>query len=260
MHSTAPGLNGPDYERDGTGEAPTLLLLRPLGGNLRFWDACRALWAGLRPLIAYDRAGAGRIPVPDHPIRRPGGIDALCDTLGPHTHYPGRRGGRRDDRRRLCRDPAGARRGGRPEQPGHCTRRSRAGADLGAAGNRAQRRRGGPAPRHHRPRLQRAVARPGLCGLYRRVPREQRRGLCRHGTGGDGTAVADDLPRIACPALVTVGAHAVLFPPEEARKVAALLPHAQYRELPGAAHFPPIQTPQLFADTVDTFIDSVRPA
>ncbi len=262
MHRTAPGLSSPHYERDGTGGAPTLLLLHPLGGNLRFWDACRDLWAG-RPLVAYDRAGAGRTPLPDRPIRREDSlaeIDALCDTLGLAQIIPvGVAVGAMI---------AAAYAATRPERvaavvlSNPATAMSEAGRELTLA-RVATVRSGGVAA------LLPAIIDRAFNGLpqgpayaaYTEVFRENSaEGYAATALAAMELTVAADLPRIACPTLVTVGAHDVLFPPEEARKVAALLPHAQYRELPGAAHFPPIQTPQLFADTVAAFIDGARPA
>ena len=57
----------------------------------------------------------------------------------------------------------------------------------------------------------------------------------------------DDLPRIACPAMI-VGARQDAFRPAEAvRKAAGLIPGATYCEVHGG-HFLPLQQPQLYAD------------
>ncbi len=263
MHSTPRGLRTPYYEREAEGLAPPLLLLHPLGGNLRFWDACRAIWAGRRALVAYDRAGAGCTPAPEHPIRRADSlaeIDTLCDALGLDRVIPvGVAVGAMI---------AAAYAATRPERvpavvlSNPATALSEAGRALTLT-RLATVRRGGVEA------LLPAIIDRAFNGLphgpayaeYTAVFRENTaEGYAATALAAMELTIADDLPRIACPALVTVGAHDVLFPPAEAQAVAALLPQAQYQEVPDAAHFPPIQTPQRFVDTADAFISSVCPA
>jgi len=60
--------------------------------------------------------------------------------------------------------------------------------------------------------------------------------------------------RIDVPALVLVGEHDVLFPPAEARLLAEALPRATYHVIPGAGHFPPLQTPEAVCNLVVPFL------
>jgi pimeloyl-ACP methyl ester carboxylesterase len=53
-----------------------------------------------------------------------------------------------------------------------------------------------------------------------------------------------DLPRIAVPTLVAVGEHDILTPPELAEEMAAAIPGARLARIPGAAHLPPMETPE----------------
>ncbi|MEJ1974856.1 MAG: alpha/beta hydrolase [Acetobacteraceae bacterium] len=73
------------HETDGQPDGTALVLLHPLGANLRFWDRCRALWAGRRRVVAYDRPGAGQSPAPPSPqtlAESVADLDALCEQLG----------------------------------------------------------------------------------------------------------------------------------------------------------------------------------
>ena len=67
--------------------------------------------------------------------------------------------------------------------------------------------------------------------------------------------IVDDLPRISCPTLVLAGESDVLFPPAIARDVAERIPGAVFRQIPQAAHFPPVQNPTAFAAEVDAFLN-----
>lgn len=51
------------------------------------------------------------------------------------------------------------------------------------------------------------------------------------------------LARIEVPTLVAVGAGDQLTPPELAREMATLIPHAELKVLDGAGHLPPLETP-----------------
>jgi pimeloyl-ACP methyl ester carboxylesterase len=52
-----------------------------------------------------------------------------------------------------------------------------------------------------------------------------------------------DLSRLTLPTLVLVGAHDAITPPEEARKMAAALPHATLEIIPDAGHLAPVENP-----------------
>jgi pimeloyl-ACP methyl ester carboxylesterase len=53
-----------------------------------------------------------------------------------------------------------------------------------------------------------------------------------------------DLPRIACPTLVAVGAADALTPPHLAEEMAALIPGARLRRFAQAGHLPTMETPE----------------
>ena len=61
-------------------------------------------------------------------------------------------------------------------------------------------------------------------------------------------------PGIDFPALVLVGEHDLLFPPELAQILAETLPQSTYHVIPGAGHFPPLQTPALVCRLVTPFL------
>ncbi len=63
-----------------------------------------------------------------------------------------------------------------------------------------------------------------------------------------------DLPRIAAPALVLVGAQDALTPPAMAEALAAGLPDAELVVLPGAGHLAPLERPEEFAAAVRGFL------
>lgn len=71
----------------------------------------------------------------------------------------------------------------------------------------------------------------------------------------------EDLPwlapryrRIACPTLVLHGRHDPVIPTAQARRLAASIPNAEYRELPGCGHFPQEENPDLVANEVRRFL------
>jgi 3-oxoadipate enol-lactonase len=59
---------------------------------------------------------------------------------------------------------------------------------------------------------------------------------------------------IDVPALVLVGEHDLLFPPEQVRALAVALPQATYHVIQGAGHFPPLQKPGQVRDQVLRFL------
>jgi 3-oxoadipate enol-lactonase len=64
-----------------------------------------------------------------------------------------------------------------------------------------------------------------------------------------------ELPRIACPVLVTAGALDRTRPPALAQPVAQAIPGARFVVLE-TAHYAPVQTPELYARTVGAFLDA----
>jgi 3-oxoadipate enol-lactonase len=62
-----------------------------------------------------------------------------------------------------------------------------------------------------------------------------------------------ELPKIAVPTLVVVGAEDALAPPGEARTMAAAIPNARVVEIPGAGHLSNLENPDAFAAALAGF-------
>jgi 3-oxoadipate enol-lactonase len=73
-----------------------------------------------------------------------------------------------------------------------------------------------------------------------------------------GYDVGGELKTIACPALVIAGGHDILLPPSLSQEVAGLMPNARLRTIPEAAHYVPYQCPELFSAAVLDFLSSVQ--
>jgi pimeloyl-ACP methyl ester carboxylesterase len=68
--------------------------------------------------------------------------------------------------------------------------------------------------------------------------------------------ISPELPRIACPTLVIAGALDRTRPPPLVEPVARAIPGARYAVLE-TGHYAALQTPELYAQTVSTFLDEV---
>ena len=71
-----------------------------------------------------------------------------------------------------------------------------------------------------------------------------------------GMDLQPELSRIACPVLVTAGALDRTRPPQLVEPVARAIPGARYAVLE-TGHYAPVQTPELYAQTVGEFLDAV---
>jgi 3-oxoadipate enol-lactonase len=63
-----------------------------------------------------------------------------------------------------------------------------------------------------------------------------------------------ELLRITVPVLVLVGEHDEATPPPMSRELAALLPDARLKIIPGCAHVPQLQSPEIFLDAIGDFL------
>jgi pimeloyl-ACP methyl ester carboxylesterase len=70
-----------------------------------------------------------------------------------------------------------------------------------------------------------------------------------------GTNNTDILSKLNVPALITVGAHDKLLPPELSRNVHALIKGSEFLIVAQGAHFMPCQAPDVFAAVVSDFIE-----
>ena len=63
-----------------------------------------------------------------------------------------------------------------------------------------------------------------------------------------------ELSKVKVPALVIVGEHDEATPPPMSRELAAGLPDARLKIIPGCAHVPQLQAPRLFLETISDFL------
>jgi 3-oxoadipate enol-lactonase len=238
---------------------PTLVLLHPFGGSLRFWDETRRRLGDRYRIIAYDRAGSGQTPAPTTPQTKARSIAELDDLL---------------ERHRLRRIvPIGV----------------AIGAMIAAAYTAAHPQRVAalifcnpalkvsPAGRAMTQERLARLRSGGIAALlpdavdlaFNGVRRDAAyRTYLEHFRANDAYGyelsalatldldITDDLPRIQGPTLVLTGEHDVLFPPANAAEVARLIPESSLLTIRDAAHFPPIQNPSAFAQAVKDFLES----
>ena len=79
-------------------------------------------------------------------------------------------------------------------------------------------------------------------------------------------AARDDLrarlPQIRCPTLVLAGAEDRALPPALSREIAALIPGAQFAEVPGVGHLSTLEAPDRLTRLIEAFVEPLqqRPA
>jgi 3-oxoadipate enol-lactonase len=66
------------------------------------------------------------------------------------------------------------------------------------------------------------------------------------------------LSQVKVPVLVLVGEHDEATPPPMSRELAALLPNARLKIIPGCAHVPQLQSPELFLDAIGEFLAATK--
>jgi 3-oxoadipate enol-lactonase len=69
-----------------------------------------------------------------------------------------------------------------------------------------------------------------------------------------------ELSKVKVPALVIVGEQDEATPPPMSHELAALLPDARLKIIPGCAHVPQLQAPKLFLDTIADFLPAAQAA
>jgi pimeloyl-ACP methyl ester carboxylesterase len=246
------------YVTSGVLGTPTLLLLHPLGSSHQFWDECVAIWSKRFHVVACDLRGAGRSPIPDRPWKvddHVRDIISVRETLN-------------------VRDviPIGC-------AIGSLIAAAYAVADApvvrGLVVSNTTTRLGEESRQRHESRLK-LVAERGLDALlpmvidmaFNGLPKDERytrytqrfrkndpRGYGAIALGMVGTDNTQRLSLLTSPSLVTVGAHDILLPPEMSRSVHALLKGSEFSVIESAAHFAPYQSPDVFAELVNDFID-----
>ena len=236
---------------------PALLLVHPLGADLRFWDECVARWRPHVATLACDLRNAGCSPRSDKPV-----------TIAQHV----------EDLEALRRDLGIAR-----LVPVGCAIGAMTAAAYAAAypASTAALVLASPTPRTSeqaaRMLTERAelVRRAGMGAIlpgavdkaFERQARDERyRRYYERFAAQDANAyaasvlgildadVTRELGAVRCPALVVAAAHDLLLPPEQARLVHGLLPGAQFATMEDAAHFAPYQQPDSFSSLVLSFL------
>ena len=254
-------VNGTALRYELTGNGPsTLVLIHEMGGTLESWDLVLPLLSRGRKILRYDTRGAGL----SQKVRAPLSIDTMADDLVTLM-----------DRLGIIKAAlAGVAVGGAIALHTAVRHAQRVAAVVASS----------PAV---------SVAADKHAALLARVERMEREGLqtvsdtldngypaelrgdaARFASfrarwlGGDpvsygaiyrmliATDLQPELSRIRCPVLLTAGALDKVRPPHLVEPVAQAIPGARYMTLQ-AAHYAPVQTPELYAQTVGEFLKTV---
>jgi 3-oxoadipate enol-lactonase len=245
------------FETSQPGADCALMLIHPLGGDLRSWDAVRALWGERYAVVACDLPGAGRSPVPAEaptPTERVATIEALRVQLGLRQIVPvGVAIGAMIAALYAAAHPEHTRALvlGNPAIAISPTGRDMTHRRI------ARLREGGMAALS--PEVVdlafNAMPHDAEYDAYlARFKTQDPRGYEMSALSGLQIDLTGTLPQITCPTLVVYGDKDVLFPPAEAAKVAAAITDASIKPLPNAAHFPPVQDAAGFASAIDEFL------
>ncbi len=240
-------------------DAAALLLIHPLGGDLRFWDDCVAIWAPRRLCVACDLRSAGRSPRAAGPVtiaEHVRDLEALRLALGLRAVVPvGCAVGAMVAAAYAAAHP-GATRALVLSNPAPRT------AEQGRAmlaRRAALVREGGGMAAILPDAVDRAFLEQPRDARYRRYfdafAAQDPEAYALSVLGAAEADIAAALPTIRCPTLVVAGAHDALLPPEQARAVHAAIPGAEFALDEAAAHFLPYQRPEAFARLVDAFLD-----
>ncbi len=248
------------YHLLGSGAA-TLVLIHEMGGTIESWDLVAPMLSTKRRVLRYDTRGAGL----SQKIRQPLAIDsmvedlvALLDTLGiaGKVALAGIAVGGAIALHAAARSPQ---------------RVAAVAVSSPAIGIDSDRR---PALLARVEKMEREGLQAVIDTLDRGYPPELRDNAQRFAAfrarwlGNDPISygaiyrmlaamdLAPELPRIACPVLVIAGALDHTRPPLLVEPVARAIPGARYVVLE-TGHYAPIQTPELYARTVDEFLDAI---
>jgi pimeloyl-ACP methyl ester carboxylesterase len=248
---------GLQYVYDNTAATrAALLLVHPLGADMRFWDACANTWRGAVSFVACDLRAAGNSAGSDEPVtiaRHVDDLEALRAELGIAAVIPvGCAIGAMTAIAYAARQPACSMALALTNPTLRTAKHAREMLSARAA----------------------AVASQGMAAImpgavdkaFLEQPRDSRWAqYAERFAAQDPQAYAAsilgildaDVTREAsemhCPALVVAGAHDVLLPPEQALMVHESLPRSRYVVFDDAAHFLPYQQPRRFASLVLDF-------
>ncbi len=253
--------NGTDLHvaTQGPDDAPAVVFLHPLGGDLRSWDAVTArLPAGLR-LVLPDMRGHGLSAAPPAPYAMGALVadaEGVMDALGLRDAVvvglsiggmiaQGLAAKRLDLVRGLVLSNTAARIGTRE------TWESRI-ADTRAGGLAAAADAG----------LERWFPEPFRSGpeaalVHRQVCRQTLEGWCGCAAAIAGTDLMTPTSGLRLPALAIAGDRDGSTPPDLVRETAGLIPGARFHLIRGAGHLPCIDAPDTFAGLLAEFLRDI---
>ena len=247
------------YERQGT-TGPLVALLPGLGGDARFWTGVAADLVRDHRLVLIDHRGAGRSDRPRQTYSLQGILDdvaGILRELGEPVHFVGHSTGGAIAQMLGLQQPGLARSlvlsstWARSDARFRTLFRAR--ADLLHAGDAQTYQRLTNALGHeagylaaHAAALEAGLAEAAVRLAPLDVTAQRVEMLLDHDT-------LDALPRISLPTLVIAAEEDALTPPSMARLIAAAIPGAEYRQLPGA-HFHPLADPKGFAAHIRDFV------
>lgn len=243
------------------GAGPPLVLVHGSGGSALSWWQQVPRYARRHRVISYDVFGFGRSagdPAARHPQRLPGDLAAVldaagvaraalvCQSLGGWTGLPfALAHPERTAALVLSGSPGGL------VTPGIAR-------DLAGLPERMARRPGlaGMALAEDYPARE-----PALTFLYEQIgARNPSDVIAAYGAGLAEVAIAPErLAGYAVPTLLVAGEHDAFFSPPALAEVAAAIPGARIRILPGAGHSPYWETPEAFDAEVLRFLEGVVP-
>jgi 3-oxoadipate enol-lactonase len=245
------------YQFDGSSELPILLLSNSLGSDHSMWDLQMPSFTQHFRVLRYDSRGHGASSVTpgDYTIEMLGkDVLALCGHLKlPAVLFCGLSMGG------VLGQWLGLHAPERFRKLVLCNTAAQIGTAEGWNARIADVRRGGVAA------VSELILGRWLTARYREAHPEMADRILKmmEATSADGyvsccAALRDmdfrgELPKIALPALVIVGAHDGSTPPDGGRFLAAQIPNAQFVEL-DAAHFSNVELPELFSETVLKFL------
>jgi len=234
-----------------------LLLIHPLGADLRFWEDCCETWQKDFFCIACDLIGAGRSEIPDLPPSLDDHVQTLAALLDEMSV------------RRVV--PIGCAIGAmvaatfavrHPERTSALVL-TNPGTKITPEAEQMLRRR----VELVRQSGMEALLPDAVDRAFHRMPRDIRyarylerfrrqdpEGYARSILGILGADISAELAAITCPILIVAGAHDLLMKPEDGAKIAQSLPSAEFVRMEDAAHFLPYQTPEPFAGLVSRFL------
>jgi len=249
------------YRLTGSPDGPPLVLINSLGTDLRIWDEVVARLADRYRILCYDKRGHGLSDAPAGPY---GLDDHVADLAGLLAHCGARRAavcgisiGGMVAMRLATRHP-GKVDGlilcdtgptiGTPQMWNDRIARVRD-EGLPALADELASRWVSPAYREQQP-----AAFAGWRNMLERCSSEGYVASCATVRDADLSA---ELPSIAAPTLVVVGANDLTTPPEVARRLADAIPHARLKELRDTGHVPAIEQPAGLAELIREHLSEV---